>query len=328
MSLLILTEGEIERLLPMGECIPLMASALTSLARGDVHQPLRMVVRPPKAAGLIGLMPAHISAPHQAYGVKVICVFPGNSAKGKDTHQGAVLLFSADTGEPLAMMNASAITAIRTAAVSGVATRLLAREEASSLAMIGSGVQARSHLAAMIGVRPIQRVRVASRSFENANRFATEMTQRYEVQIEAVRTVEAAVRDADIVVLVTSAGEPVLDRTWVAPGTHINAVGASLPTRRELDTATMVAAAVFVDRRESALNEAGDYLLAAKEGALGADHLRAELGELLIGASPGRTSREQITVFKSLGLAVEDVAAAEYLYRRAREQGTGRWVEF
>jgi ornithine cyclodeaminase/alanine dehydrogenase-like protein (mu-crystallin family) len=327
-KLLVLTEGEIERLLPMDECIPLMAGALGSLARGDVHQPLRMVIRPPKAAGLMGLMPAYVSAPQMAYGVKVICVFPGNSAKGKDTHQGAVLLLSPETGEPLALMNASAITAIRTAAVSGVATRLLAREDASSLAIIGAGVQARSHLAAMACARPIQRVRVTSRTLESARLFAKEMATRYAFPIEVVPSAEAAIREADMVVLVTSAGKPVLSRAWVSRGAHINAVGASLPTRRELDSATMAAAAVFVDSRESALNEAGDYLLAAQEGVIGPEHIRAELGELLIGARAGRTTPEEITVFKSLGLAVEDVVAAEYLYRRAREQGAGKWVEF
>ncbi|HXV43993.1 MAG TPA: ornithine cyclodeaminase family protein, partial [Anaerolineae bacterium] len=168
MNILILNHSEVENLLPMTACVEVMAEALTALAKGQVHQPLRMVVRPPDAAGLMGLMPVYMAGERAAYGLKAICVFPGNSAKGKDAHQGGVMLFSAETGELLALMSASAITEIRTAAVSGVATRLLAPEEAGDLAIIGTGVQARSHLAAMACVRPIRRVRVASRKREHA----------------------------------------------------------------------------------------------------------------------------------------------------------------
>ncbi len=194
MSLLMLNQTEIEQLLPMPHCIEVMTQALIALAKGQVHLPLRMVVRPPEAAGVMALMPAYVAGDSAALGVKVINVFNGNPAKGKDSHQGAVLLFDAETGEPLAVMNASAITAIRTAAVSGVATRLLAREEAGDLAIIGSGVQARSHLAAMACVRSIRRVRVASRNFEHAQRFAAEMQPHYAFPIEPVETIEAAVR--------------------------------------------------------------------------------------------------------------------------------------
>src|SRR5262249_38225987 len=318
----------IEQLLPMDACIEVMAEALTALARGDAYQPLRMVVQPPKASGLVGVMPAHIAGPRAALGLKAICVFHENSAKGKDTHQGAVLPCSNETGELLVVMNAAAITAIRTAAVSGVATRLLAREDASALAILGSGVQARSHLAAMACVRSIRSVRVASRRLERARSFASDLQQQYPFPIEAVGSAEAAVRGADLVVTATSAPDPVLQRAWIAAGAHINAIGASLPTRREVDTATMAAASLFVDRRESALNEAGDYLLAKREGAIGPQHIRAELGELLVGAKPARTSPDESTLLKSLGLAVEDVAVAEHLYRSAQPGGVGAWVKF
>jgi ornithine cyclodeaminase/alanine dehydrogenase-like protein (mu-crystallin family) len=328
MSVLILTNDEIQRLLPMAECIRVMADALVSLARGGVHQPLRMIVQPPAASGLMALMPAYIAEPAPSYGLKVICVFPANPSKGMDAHQGSVLLFSSETGELLALMNASAITAIRTAAVSGVATRALAREDASCLAIIGSGVQARTHLAAMAAVRPLRRARVASRRFENARRFAREMAPSFGFPIEAVERVEDAVRGADLIVTATSASSPVVNREWLEAGAHLNAVGASQPQKRELDTATVKAATLFVDRRESALNEAGDYLLAAREAGLGADHIRAELGEVLTGAKPGRSSPDEITCFKSLGLAVEDVAAAEHLYRLAQAQSVGHRVEF
>lgn len=328
MKIVILNHEEVAELMPMSECIDVMAEALTALARGQVHLPLRMVVRPPDAAGMMGLMPAYMSGERAAYGLKAICVFPNNPAIGKDAHQGSVMLFSAETGELLAMVNASAVTAIRTAAVSGVATRLLARKDANDLAIIGSGVQARSHLAAMAAVRPVKRVRVADRISESAKKFAAEMSANYPFPIEAVESNEAAVRDADMIVTVTNSSEPVLQRDWIAAGAHLNVVGACLPHAREVDTATMAASRLYVDRRESTFNEAGDYILAAKEGAIGPDHIRAEIGELLTGEAMGRTSEQEITLFKALGLAVEDLASAEYVYRQAKERQVGTWVEF
>jgi ornithine cyclodeaminase len=238
------------------------------------------------------------------------------------------MLFSAVTGELLALMNASAITAIRTAAVSGVATDLLARKDASDLAIIGAGVQARTHLKAIAEVRSIKRCRVASRNIEHAFRLAEEMSGSFPFAIEPVETGEQAVAGADVIATVTNAKEPVVHREWISPGVHLNVVGSSTPLAREVDTATMVDSALFVDRRESTLNEAGDYLFAMREGAVGPEHIRAELGEVLTGLKPGRTSAEEITLFKSLGLAVEDLAAANYLYRKAKELDAGTWIEF
>src|SRR5439155_21189605 len=220
--------------------------------------------------------------------------------------------------ELLAVMNASPITAIRTAACSAVATRLLAREDARTLAIVGAGHQAPPHVEAMLAVRDFDEVRIASRTPEHAQRLAAGLPD-----AEASPSVEAAVRGADVVVTVTNSAEPVLDREWLKAGAHVNAVGACFPTSRELDSATVADSAFFVDRRESAVNEAGDYLLALEEGAIGPDHIRAEIGEILIGAHPGRTSQDELTVFESLGLAVEDLAAAEYLMRRAAETGRG-----
>jgi ornithine cyclodeaminase len=328
MKILILNHAEVELLLPMPECIAVMEEALSALARGEMHQPLRTVVHPPGASGVIAMMPAYKSGAAAVFGLKAICVFPGNPEKGKDSHQGGVLLFSGDTGEPLAMMNASAITAIRTAAVSGVATRVLAREDAWDLTIIGAGVQARSHLAAISCVRPIRRAQVVSRNIEHARRLVAEMSDRFDFPLRASDNVRDAVSAADIIVTATTSLEPVLRREWIAPGTHINAVGTYSPKAREIDSATMVAASLFVDRRESALNEAGDYLLAVEERAIGPENIRAELGEVLIGAAPGRTSSQEITLFKSLGLAVEDLAAAAYIYQKAKQQEVGVWVEF
>ena len=328
MKILILNHDEVVRLLPMKECIALMREALAKLAAGEVHQPLRTIVRPPDAVGVMGLMPSYVGGDRAAYGLKTVCVFPGNPAKGKDAHQGAVLLFSADTGELQALMNASAITAIRTAAVSGVATDLLAREDASKLAIVGAGVQARTHLLAMSEVRSIERCRVVSRTAEHARRFVDEMKRSVPFAIEAVENVKEALDGADMIVTVTSAKEPVVRREWISGGAHLNVVGSSTPAAREVDTATVAASSMFVDRRESTVNEAGDYLFAAREGAIGPEHIRAELGEVLTGVKPGRTSPDEITLFKSLGLAVEDLAAADYLYRKAKELNSGVWVEF
>jgi ornithine cyclodeaminase/alanine dehydrogenase-like protein (mu-crystallin family) len=321
MKILILNHAEVEQLLPMAE-------ALADLSAGRMHQPLRSVVRPPDAIGLMGLMPSYRAGAQALYGLKAICVFPGNTAIGKDAHQGSVMLFSAATGELLALLNASAITAIRTGAVSAVATRLLAREDAGDLAILGSGVQARSHLVAIACVRPIRRVRVASRSFEHARAFAEAYAPRYPFPIEPAASAEAAVRGADLIVTATTAAEPILRYEWIAPGAHINAVGSSIPTTREIDTATMANAALYVDRRESTLNEAGDYLFAMRAGAIGPDHICAEVGELLLSTQPGRSAPNAITLFKSLGLAIEDLAAADYVYRQAQARGVGTWVEF
>jgi ornithine cyclodeaminase len=229
-----------------------------------------------------------------------------------------VILHSGDTGEPLLFANASAITAIRTAAVSAVATKLLARPEAAVLAILGAGVQAKSHLRAIPLVRNIKEVRVYSRTPTEAAALGT-----------VADSVEEAVRGADIVVTATSAREPIVKREWISAGTHINAVGSSIAVARELDSALVAAASLFVDRRESTVNEGGDYLFAVREGAIpGAAHIRAELGELLLGTSPGRTAADEITLFKSLGLAIEDLASAAFLYDKARREGVGTWVDF
>ncbi len=316
MTVRVLDENDVRRLLPMPACIELMADVLAGLARDDLYNPLRFVVRPPDEPSLMGLMPAHRRGETPLWSLKALTIVPGNSARGLDSHQGFVALFDGTTGEPRAILNAGGITAIRTAAVSGLATRLLAREDSTTLAILGTGTQARSHLEAMHAVRRFDRVLVWSasgRSLDGA---------------ESVATAEEAVRDADVVCTVTSSAEPVLEHGWLKPGAHINAVGSSIPSTRELDTATMAAAALFVDRRESTVNEAGDYLFPLREGAIGESHIRAEVGDVLIGAAEGRRSPDELTVFKSLGLAVEDLAAAEHVLARAEAENAGAVVSF
>ena len=304
MSVLVLDEHQVRSLLTMAECIEAMEEVLRSLAREELHQPLRPVTRPDGADSLMGLMPAYRGGERPVWSLKEIVIAPGNPARGLDAHQGAVLLHDGETGQLRALLNASAITEIRTAAVSAVATRALARADASVVAILGGGVQARSHAEAMRAVLPDAEIRTWARRDGG--------------------TPEEVLGEADVVCTCTSAREPILRREWLAPGGHVNAVGSSVPSARELDTDTVAAATLVVDRRESALNEAGDLLLAG----FGAERIAAELGEVLAGTHPGRTDADELTVFKSLGLGVEDLAAAELVVRKARERGLGTEVDF
>jgi ornithine cyclodeaminase/alanine dehydrogenase-like protein (mu-crystallin family) len=321
-TVLVLSEHEVRELLDMESCIEAMAEVLAALARGELFQPLRFVVRPPDAAGLLGLMPAHRAGENAAYALKEIVVTPTNPTRGLDAHQGAVLLHDGTDGRLVAVLNASPVTEIRTAAVSAVATRALARSDAERVAILGAGVQARGHVFAMRAILDDPEIRIWARNLDAAEELAAE--------VEAIvsPSPDAALFGAEVVCTTTSAKEPIVERRWLAPGAHVNAVGSSIPTARELDTQTVASGSLFVDRRESALNEAGDYLLAEAEGAIGPDHIKAELGEVLTGMHPGRADERELTIFKSLGIAVEDLAAAELVARRAREQGAGAEVEF
>ncbi len=326
MEVLIVNQSEVSQLLPMRECIDVMKEAFAALAKGNVILPLRPVMWLPEKVGALGMMPAYVGDLH-VMGLKVVSVFPGNHGTAYDSHMGAVMIFEARHGQPLAIMDASEITAIRTAAASGVATKLLAREDAGDLAILGSGTQARSHLEAMLLCRNIRRVRVWSRNQENALGFARRESQRLKISVEPAATVKEAVEGADLICTTTSSPDPILFGEYLSVGTHINAVGSSVPFARELDTAAVVRSRLFVDRRESTLNEAGDFLIPKNEGAFGDDHIQGEIGEIVIGRIQGRKGPEEITLFKSLGLAIEDIASAEYIYRKALDKGMGTLVE-
>ncbi|HEY7895512.1 MAG TPA: ornithine cyclodeaminase family protein [Gemmatimonadaceae bacterium] len=317
MSTIVVNGTRVRQFLPMRDCIEAMERALRALARGGAVVPLRPVVRiPGDAGGALAVMPAYLDDP-RSLGVKAISVFAGNEGTVHDSHQGAVLLFDPGHGALVAIMDAGAITAVRTAAVSGLATRLLARPEAGDLAILGAGVQAHSHLEAMRAVRPVHRVRVWSRTHARAVEFA----QRYnapDLPVTAVMEPHEAIDGADLVCTVTSSREPVVMGDWLAPGAHLNVVGASVAAAREVDTTAILRSACFVDRRESALREAGDLVIPIRDGAVAESHIRAELGELLEGQSPGRLTPQEITLFKSVGLAVEDLGAADIVYRRAQ----------
>jgi ornithine cyclodeaminase/alanine dehydrogenase-like protein (mu-crystallin family) len=337
-ELLVLSASDVRAALGYADCADAMRKSLLALATGRAQMPLRTVTRPTGAAGLVALMPSYLAssagdAASAFYGLKAICITPSNPGVGLDTHQGVVLLSRGDTGEPVALLNASAVTEIRTAAVSVVATELLARTDATELAVIGTGVQARAHVLALDAARPLTAIRVAGRDPARAVEFAAGLAGRTAAAVQSCDTARDAVAGAGIVVTATSSAVPVLERDWLEPGAHINAVGACLPTMRELDTATVAGAALFADRRESLLTESGDYVLAAAEGAVGPDQIRAELGEVLAGAATGRATATEITVFESLGLAIEDLAAATRAcavatQTRATTRQIGSWVEF
>jgi ornithine cyclodeaminase len=326
MSVRVLSGDDVRIALQMPDCIEAMDTVLRQLAAGELYLPLRSVVRPPQSPGFLGLMSAHRAGDTPAYGLKAVAIFPENPRRGLDAHQGVVIVFSGEDGRVSGFVDASAVTAIRTAAVSAVATRALARDGAKTLAVLGAGVQAAAHIEAMACVMPLERVRVYSRRPEPAAELAAATAERYGVDAAAAASVEEALRDADVVVTATTAREPIVEHGWFAPGTHVNAVGSSIPTTRELDGATVAAARLFVDARESTLNESGDLLLAVREGAVAEGVPLVELGEVLSGKTAGRTSPDELTAFISLGLAVEDLAAAELALRVAAEAGLGAEV--
>ncbi len=295
-----LDETGVRRLLRMEDVIPAMERALADFSEDKVVQPLRSIVPAAEHGGFLGLMPAYTG---DALGAKLVTFYPQN--QGVPTHHATILLFSPETGEPIVSMDGRLITEVRTAAVSAVATKYLARQDASVLAIIGSGVQAESHLEALRLVRRFEEVRIWSP--RNAEAFA----RRHGVL--ATASAEEAVRDADVIVTATTSQTPVLSGGWLSPGAHINAVGAPRPDWRELDDETLGhCARVYVDSREAAFEESGDVIAAGR--------IFAEVGEVVAGTKPGRESEAEITLFKSLGLAVEDVVTADLIYRKAADE--------
>lgn len=323
---LVADQDLVAALLPMAEAIEVVANALRMLAGGDAILPLRQMMRLPDDERLLALMPAYLGE-IRGMGAKVMAVVPRSPGSEYDTHVGVVLLFDTEHGLLRAIADGTTITAIRTAAVSGLATRLLARPDAGDLALIGAGTQARTHLEAMRCVRNIRRVRVTSQPLEGAYRFAERESARHGMRIEVAESAAQAVAGADIICTVTTSQTPVLFGEWIAPGAHINAVGAFRPTTRELDSDAVVRSRLYVDRRQSALSEAGEFLIPRDEGLIDEGHIVGELGELLLGAVVGRRAPDEITLFKSLGVAVEDLAALHHIYARAREQNVGTWLE-
>ena len=318
----LLTEQHVHALLPMADLIPAMESALAKFSSGEVLQPVRTVLTVGPTKAYYGLMPAYIPAP-ASMGAKLVTVFGENHKQGLPSHLATILLLDPETGSLVALMDGRYITEARTAAVSAVSARFLAKAEASTLGLIGSGVQARSHLEALQHVRQLQEVRVWSPRQQSREQFIADMSPRVGIPIHPAPSAEAAVKGADLIVLATASKTPVLESGWVAPGAHVMCVGACRPDQREMAPALVKRGRLYVDSRAAALVESGDVVMNIKDGLFDATHLRGEIGELVLGRVKGRESDAEVTIFKSLGMAVEDVVAADLVLRRATETGAG-----
>jgi len=324
--MLIISHSKVRELLPMRDCMEVVGDALSDLSHGEGVQPLRSGILRPDRGGVLAWMPGSLAA-GRPFGIKVLSVVDNPGELGVESHQGGVMIFDTATGAPLALCEAGAITAVRTAAVSALATDRLARTESEILAILGAGAQASSHIEAMLEVREISSIRVWSRDAEKVRRFAEEQTNRFGVTVEPAASVASAVTGADIVCTTTSAREPILFAEMLEPGMHINAVGASIPSWREIDTDILPRVTLFTDRRESLANEAGEYIKGLEEGFIETGLVVPEIGEVLNDDHPGRTSETEITLFRSLGLAVEDIASAQLVYERAIARNIGTSVD-
>ncbi|HEY6921981.1 MAG TPA: ornithine cyclodeaminase family protein [Steroidobacteraceae bacterium] len=327
MELRLLRAADIQALLPMAECIDLMHRTMCAVSEGRVVLPPRSVMVMPGDVGMLGNMPGYLAEP-ECFGIKLVSLIPRNKPPQYSSHLGLVLLFEVEHGQPVAMLDAAEVTAIRTAAASGLATRLLARPDASSLAILGAGEQASSHLAAMLAVRELRRVRLWARDHDKAAAFATSEGGKHGITIEVAPTVKEAVTGADIICTVTKARDPILLGEWVGAGAHLNVVGSSVSSTAEIDTPTVVKSRFFVDYRLSTITEGGDYLRALRAGAITPEHILAEIGEVANGSKAGRTSPADVTLYKSLGIAPQDLASAHYVLQKARERGIGQVIDW
>lgn len=325
-EMIVLRGGEVRALLPMAECIDLMRTTMIAVSEGQAEVPLRSVMKMPGDIGMMGTMGGYLAEP-ECYGIKVVSLSPRNVGTEYSSHLGIVLLFETAHGRPVAMIDAAEITAIRTAAASALATDLLARDDAGDLAILGAGEQARTHLEAMLAVRPIRRVRAWSHRRESAERFAAGQSARHGLPIEVFDEPCDAVRGADLICTVSKASEPILLSEQVSDGAHINLVGSSVASCTEADTALVRRSRYFVDMRQSTINEAGEYLRALAAGAITPDHILGEIGEVANGSVAGRVSSGDVTIYKSLGIAAQDLAAAHYVMSRAKVRGIGQRVQ-
>lgn len=326
-GLLFVGGADVRRALPMSDCIEAVDRAMRALSNGGADVPLRTVMQLPGGRNFFGVMPGYLQDP-RGLGAKIITIFPDNAKLGLASHVGLVLLFDTQTGFPLAVMDAAEITAIRTAAASAVATRALARRDASHLAILGTGEQAATHLESISKVRSLRTVRLWGRSIEKTARFAAEHGPRLSLTIEVSKTAEEAVKGADIICTVTASPEPVLNGVWLARGAHVNLVGSSRLNSREADDDVVAGSRFFVDSRTSARAEAGELKHAIDAGLVSDSHVLGEIGDVLSGKVAGRTGNHDITVYKSLGVAAQDLAAAHVIYDRAMHDGLGTVVPF
>lgn len=326
MRIRLLSREDVRRALPMREAVEVMKRAFAQLSTGQAEVPLRVPVSVPRHNGLTLFMPAYLAADDQM-AVKIVSVFNDNPARGLPLIYALVVVVDATTGQPAAVMDGTYLTALRTGAASGAATDLLARPDAAVAAVFGAGVQGRTQLEAVCAVRPIREAWVYDVDRTRAEAYAAEMAARLSLPVYVAGTPAEAVRRADVLCTATTSSVPVFDDADVRPGTHINAVGAYTPQMREVPTETVLRAKVVIDHRTASLAEAGDLLIPIREGRMTEAHIWAELGEIVAGRKAGRTSPEEVTLFKSVGVAVQDVAAAAAVLEAARRENLGMEVE-
>ncbi len=316
MSLPVLDGETVLRLLDMPACIDLMAATQAAISRGDIELPLRSLLQVADNAAYFGVMPGEIDS-SEVFGAKLVSLFPGNPGRGLPAVQGYILIFSRADGTPLALVEAGTVTAMRTAAASAAATRVLARADASTLAVLGCGVQAETHLEAMLAVRTVRDVRVWGRNIDKATAFAERHGGRGGARVRAVADAAEAVAGAQLVCTVTGSYTPILKGEWLTPGAHVNLVGAHNPATREADGMVLERGRIYTEITEFALEEAGDLLLAIEEGHFARSDIAGEIGQVIDGKAPGRSSDSEITVYKNLGNPAQDLAAAHYVYSQA-----------
>jgi alanine dehydrogenase len=320
--MLILSEKQVEALIDIDELIAALERAHIQYSTGKAVMPVRLVVPLPQIDGRITSMPGFLNE-DQALGMKVVTYFHNNPKQNLPSILATIMLFSSETGKMIAVMDGSYITAIRTACASAMASKVLSNPSASVLGVLGAGVQAKAHIMAVARVRKIRTIKIYSPSGKSASRIKQELESQLEVTIEVANSAEEAVRGADIIVTATTAKQPILSAQWLKPGAHINAVGSHRPDLRELDGSTMARSKVFVDSREAIMAECGDILLALAEKSIIADHVQVEIGEVLAGTKPGRTAAEEVTLYKSVGIAIQDVATAQLVYHKALQRRVG-----
>jgi alanine dehydrogenase len=324
---LLLSRQDVQKLLTMQDAIQIVEEAFRQLALGNVVMPQRAVIRVAQHGGTYLAMPAYIGGEVNALAVKVVSVYANNPAQyNLPTTIGTLLLNDPRTGAPLAVMDASYLTAVRTGAVSGVATRYLARQDARRVGVFGAGVQAQTQLWAVCTVRPIESANVYDSDAQRGRDYAETMSQQLNIPVHPVSEARQAVEGMDVIIAASSSSQPVFYGNWLVPGQHINGVGSHTPNARELDTTTVVRAKVVPDLAEACWVEAGDLIIPLNEGAITRAHIHASLGEIAASLKPGRTSDQEITLFKSVGLALQDASTASFVYRRALEVKAG--VEF
>ena len=324
--MLVLSEKEVQSLAKVEELIPVLERAHIQYSTGKAVMPVRLVVPLPQIEGRITSMPGYLSQ-DKALGMKVVTFFPNNLKQNLPQILATVMLFSADSGKMIAAMDGNYITAIRTACVSAMATKALANPQSHVLGVLGAGVQARAHIRALTQIRKISEIKIYDIFEASARQLQEALEREIGIKIDVVQSAREAVLDADLLVTVTTAKEPIVKADWLKPGMHINAVGSHRPDLREIDGATLASAKIVVDSREAIMAECGDILLAIQERAITADSVHAEIGEVLAGKKPGRTSSDEITLYKAVGIAIQDVATAHLVYRKALERNVGTDIE-